>query len=235
MNDILLKKNHKKYFLLQRNEFFSKKQKRIRKIFGRYLFTNFFVSYLNPLSKLNIKLNEEFNKEFKQILNFLPSNISNVLDIGSGLGIINIFLNNYYKDIDFTLIDKNFIEKKVSYGFDEKGQFYNDFEVTLDFLKTNGLSEEKLNLINVDDINKINKNFDFVISLLSLGYHYPLNQYIEFLKKNTHKKSTFIFDVADEYNDFNKISKMFEYVKVIKKNLEVKQSYTRICCIGLKK
>ena len=93
MKDILLKNKHKKYFLLQRNEFFSDKQKKIRKIFGRYLFTNIFVSYFNPIKNLNIKLNQEFKKEFDEIINYLPQKSQNILDIGSGLGIINIFLS----------------------------------------------------------------------------------------------------------------------------------------------
>ena len=234
MKDILLKNKHKKYFLLQRNEFFSDKQKKIRKIFGRYLFTNIFVSYFNPIKNLNIKLNQEFKKEFDEIINYLPQKSQNILDIGSGLGIINIFLNNFYEDAYFTLIDKNYVEKKVLYGFDERGQFYNDFNITFDFLKSNGIKEEHLDLVNVDSIKKINKKFDLVISLLSLGYHYPLQQYIEFLKKNSHKKTVFIFDLAEEYNDFTIITKMFYHTTIIKKNSSVKQSYNRLCCIGLK-
>ena len=228
MKDILLKNKHKKYFLLQRNEFFSDKQKKIRKIFGRYLFTNIFVSYFNPIKNLNLKLNQEFKKEFDEIINYLPQKNQNILDIGSGLGIINIFLNNFYEDAYFTLIDKNYVEKKVSYGFDEIGQFYNDFNITFDFLKINGIKEEHLDLVNVDSIKKINKKFDLVISLLSLGYHYPLQQYIEFLKKNSHKKTVFIFDLAEQYNDFNIITKMFYHTTIIKNNSSVKQSYNRL-------
>ena len=146
MKDILLKNKHKKYFLLQRNEFFSDKQKKIRKIFGRYLFTNIFVSYFNPIKNLNLKLNQEFKKEFDEIINYLPQKNQNILDIGSGLGIINIFLNNFYEDAYFTLIDKNYVEKKVSYGFDERGQFYNDFNITFDFLKIKVITYFSINI-----------------------------------------------------------------------------------------
>ena len=144
MKDIILNNRHKKCFLLQRNHFLSNAQKNIRKLFGRYLFTNLFVFFFNPIEKLNHKLNQEFRLEFNEMFNYLPKNINNVLDIGSGLGIINIFINdNFNNDVDFTLIDKNYIEKKVSYGFDEKGQFYNDFNVTLNFLTINGNKKKK--------------------------------------------------------------------------------------------
>ena len=236
MREIILNNRHKKYFLLQRNHFLSDTQKNIRKLFGRYLFTNLFVFFFNPIEKLNHKLNQEFRVEFNEMFNYLPKNINNVLDIGSGLGIINIFINdNFNNDVDFTLIDKNYIEKKVSYGFDEKGQFYNDFNVTLNFLTINGIKEEKLNLINVDSKHIINKKFDLVISLLSLGYHYPINQYVEFFKKNTHRDTKFIFDIAEEYNDFNEIAKMFHSIDIIKKSFEKRHNYLRVCCVGFKK
>ena len=235
MKDIILKNSHKKYFLLQRNQYLSNTQKRLRKLFGRYLFTNLFILFFNPIKKLNHKLNQDFLEEFNEISNYLPKKNQNVLDIGSGLGIINIFINDYYNNIiNFTLIDKNYTEKKVSYGFDEKGQFYNDFNVTLDLLTNNGISQEKLNIISVESKHTINKKFDLVISLLSLGYHYSIDQYLEFFNKNTHRNTRFIFDIAKEYNDYNKISKMFYSIKIIKHSNELRHNYLRVCCEGFK-
>ena len=40
--------------------------------------------------------------------------------------------------------------------------------------------------------------------------------------------------LAEQYNDFNIITKMFYHTAIIKKNSSVKQSYNRLCCIGLK-
>lgn len=235
MRDIILKNKHKKYLLLQRNQYLSNTQKRLRKLFGRYLFTNLFILFFNPIEKLNHKLNQDFNEEFNEISNYLPKKNQNVLDIGSGLGIINIFINDYYNSIiDFTLIDKDYTEKKVSYGFDKKGQFYNNFYATRDLLTSNGISKEKLNIINVESKHTINKKFDLVISLLSLCYHYPIEQYLDIFKKNTHRNTKFIFDIAKEYNDYVEISKMFYSIKIIKHSTELRHNYLRVCCEGFK-
>ena len=235
MKIINLNNRYKRYFLLQRNSYLSKSQQKIRKIFGRYLFTNFFVFFFNSIFKINKRLNKEFDIEFNQIINFLPKDVNYILDIGSGLGIIDIYLNNHFNNIPkFTLIDKTRLEKKVSYGFDSQGQFYNNFDLTLDFLKDNGIDRERINLIDVDSKEAVDKNFDIVISLLSMGYHYPINQYLDILTKHTHKNTIFIFDIADEYNNFDLISKMFESVRVIYKSQEIRHNYTRICCKCLK-
>ena len=234
MQTINLKNKHKRYFLLQRNSFLSKFQKKIRKIFGRYLFTNFFIFFFNSIFKINKRLNNEFDIEFNQLKKFLPRNVNYILDIGSGLGIIDIYLNNHFNNVPkFTLIDKTHLEKKVSYGFDNRGQFYNNFDLTLDFLKENGINGERINLIDVDLKESICNNYDLVISLLSMGYHYPVDQYLEILKKNTNKNTIFIFDIADEYNNFNDISQLFEEVNIIYKSQEIRHNYVRILCKSL--
>jgi len=231
---ILIKKKHKKYFLLQRNNYLTSIQKKIRKIFGRYLFTNFFINFFNPISKINYKLNNEFESEFKQLIKYLPNKVENVADIGCGLGIINILINNHFnKKIDFTLIDRDKIESKVSYGFDPKGQFYNNFKLTSDLLIGNGIKKERLNLIDVNNKNNLTTKFDLVISLLSMGYHYPITQYLKFFIKNTHKKTIFIFDIANEHTKFEEISKIFVSTQIIKHSSEIRHNYTRICCKGL--
>ena len=219
-----------RYFLLQRNNYLSPFQKKIRKLFGRFLFTNFFI-FFNSISRINSKLDKESKIEFNELINFLPSKINNVVDIGSGLGIINIFLEKHFTNkINFTLIDKNRIEKKVTYGFCTEGEFYNNFSLTADFLKNNGINMNQIKLIDSDDKNIINNKFDLVISLLSMGYHYPINQYLSFLKKNTHINTIFIFDVSLENEEINKISQLFKIVEIIKKSKEVRHNYIRVCC-----
>jgi hypothetical protein len=235
MSTINLTNKYKRYVLLQRNSYLSSFQKKIRKLFGRYLFTNFFVNYFNPISKINNNINKDFDKEFNQMLFFLPKKLNNILDIGSGLGIINVYLNNFYNNTpEFTLIDKTQIEKKVSYGFDSKGQFYNNFDLTLDFLESHGIDIKKINLVNADLKNEINKNFDLVISLLSMGYHYPITQYLDILRFKTNKDTVFIFDIADEYINIENIKKLFGSVKIIHKSHEIRHNYLRICSKDLK-
>ena len=235
MKKIILKNHHKKYFLLQRNAYLSDFQKVLRKKLGRYLFTNLFVNYFNPIKNINNKLNKDFKLEFDAISKFFPKEVDSMLDIGSGLGIIDIFISYYFNNnLNITLIDKNRIEKKVSYGFNAKGQFYNNFDLTLDFLKSNGLDDERIDFVDADSKDSINKNFDLVISLLSMGYHYPINQYLKMLRSNTNKNTVFIFDIADEYTGLDLIKNTFGSVDIIYKSKEIRHNYLRVCCKYLK-
>ena len=227
---------HKRLFLLQRNAYLSKTQTKIRKLLGRYLFTNIFINFFNPISNINSKLNNEISLEFNELKPFLPNQVKKVADIGCGLGIIDIFLYFHYaQSPQFTLIDKNFIEKKVSYGFNKQGQFYNNFQTTIDFLESHGLKKNSIITFDKDNIDKIDIKFDLVISLLSMGYHYPLTQYLRFLKKNTHQDTVFIFDIAKEYNKISDIRSLFNEVEIIKESEEIRHNYIRICCKKLLK
>ena len=114
---INLNKISNKLILLQRNELLSEKQKFLRKRFGRFLFTNFFIHFFQ-INNLNNSVKNLFEKEYETIKDFLPNNVSNILDIGCGLGIINIFLNKKYNhNTQFFLIDKDRVDIKIKYGF----------------------------------------------------------------------------------------------------------------------
>ena len=232
---IKIHKKHQKYFLLQRIDLISEKQKLIRKKFGRFLFTNFFVNFFISQSEIENKININFLKEFKSIEKHLPNNPKNILDIGCGLGIINIFLNEFYLyNCNFTLMDKNYIDKKVIYGFNNNSESYNKLEITKDFLMLNNFKSDQLELINIDENFTINKKYELIISLFSMGYHYSIEKYIDIIKKNSTRNTKVIFDLSLEYNELDKIKKYFDKIVIIKKDDSVKQNYLRLLCSGIK-
>ena len=101
---------------------------------------------------------------------------------------INIFLNDYYsKKSNFILIEKNYVDKKVAYGFENNSESYNKLERTKDFLILNDFKTEQLELINADENFVINKKYELIISLFSMGYHYSIENYIDIIKKNQQK------------------------------------------------
>ena len=60
---VKINKRHQKLLLLQRIDLISEKQRTIRKKFGRFLFTNFFVNFFNSQKEIENKINDEFLKE----------------------------------------------------------------------------------------------------------------------------------------------------------------------------
>jgi hypothetical protein len=211
-----LTKLAKKLLLLQRNELLSDRQVFYRKKFGRFLFTNCFIhlGQKENLTDLSFKL---FEKEYNIIKNYLPNKTHNIMDVGCGLGIINIFLQQHYKNnLKYFLIDKNKIDLKIKYGFQDNYESYNDLLETKKLLNSNGIKNENIFMIDAEKQIVIDQKIDFVISLKSMGYHYPYEMYLSLLKKVASDNCTFIFDLASKkYKDLETIKKHFREYRVI--------------------
>ena len=212
---INLNKISNKLILLQRNELLSEKQKFLRKRFGRFLFTNFFIHFFQ-INNLNNSVKNLFEKEYETIKDFLPNNVSNILDIGCGLGIINIFLNKKYNhNTQFFLIDKDRVDIKIKYGFSKNYESYNSLNETKNILLANGLINEQIILKNADKDIEINQKIDFILSLKSMAFHYPIENYLELFSKICTKNTEFIFDISTERYKISDLQKYFEKIEII--------------------
>ena len=230
---IYLNKISRKLILLQRNELLSDKQKYLRKRFGRYIFTNFLINYFQK-NKLEILTEELFQNELNIFEKYLPSYVENIMDIGCGLGILNIFVNRKYQNNpNFYLLDKNTIDSKIKYGFSKNYESYNDLKETKNILLKNGLSKEQIFIKNVDEEFSINNKIDLVISLKSMGYHYPIENYMELLQKTCNYKTIFIFDVVGEKYTIEALKEKFKEVKIIYEENSI-HTLKRVCCFGLR-
>jgi hypothetical protein len=223
----------KKLLLLQRNELLTEKQNFLRKKYGRFLFTNFLIHYFQ--NKNIEKICEElFRNEISTIEKFLPKNIKNIMDVGCGLGIINIFLNEVYrKKPNFYLLDKNRIDSKIKYGFSSNYESYNDLNETRKILLDNGLENSKINIFDVDEKINIEKKIDLVLSLKSMGYHYPFKNYISLFAKCCTEDTIFIFDIFSNQYEVSFFKKYFDYVEVIYSEESI-HPLKRLCCKAFK-
>ena len=230
---IKLNSKSKKLLLLQRNELLTKTQNLIRKKFGRFLFTNFFINYFQnqDLEKITEEL---FLKELNTFKNFLPNSVNTIMDIGCGLGIINIYLNKFFeKKPIFFLLDKNRIDRKIKYGFSLNYESYNDLNETKNILLENEINSDCVHLFDVERQFQINKKIDLVISLISMGYHYPINSYIELFRNCCTKNTVFIYDIGENQYDENYLKTIFDDVKIIYEE-NTNNVLKRVCCKNFK-
>ena len=226
---IKLNPKSKKLLLLQRNELLTARQNWLRKTFGRLIFTNFFVNYfqVQNFEKITEKL---FYKEFETFKKYLPNSVENIMDIGCGLGIINIYLNEFFeKKPVFFLLDKNRVDRKIKYGFSSNYESYNDLNETKNILLNNNIDTNRINLFDVEKQFLITKKMDLVISLKSMGYHYPINTYIELLRNCCTKDTVFIFDIGDNQYDENYLRTIFQDIKIIYEE-KTNNVLRRLCC-----
>jgi hypothetical protein len=230
---ISLNRISKKLLLLQRNELLSKKQYWLRKRFGRFIFTNFFVNYFQ-VEDIEKRTKELFQKEIELIKDYLPKKAENIMDIGCGLGIINIFLNKIYNNqTNFYLLDKNKIDKVIKYGFSSDYESYNDLKETRNLLINNDIKPSSINTLDVEKDFKIDAKIDIVISLKSMGYHYPIDQYLRLFQTCCDENTSFIFDVSEGYYNESLFKKHFESVDVIYEEKSI-HSLKRLLCTKFK-
>ena len=229
---ISLNRISKKLLLLQRNELLSKKQNWLRKRFGRLIFTNIFVNYFQ-IQDIEKRTEELFRREIEAIKDYLPKNVENIMDIGCGLGIINIYLNQIYNNQpNFFLLDKNRIDKEIKYGFSSEYESYNDLNQTKNLLLNNNVNS--LHTIDVEKDIKIENKIDLVISLKSMGYHYPIDQYLKLFRTCCDDNTCFIFDVSEGYYNASLLKKYFDVVDIIYEEKSI-HSLKRLFCTKFKK
>ncbi len=211
--------------VLQRIELLGNLQKRFRKIFGRYFFSVFLSKYFinpNEISKNYFNL---MKTELTLIDKYINKN-DRILSIGSGIGGLEILIHNKFNN-HISFIEKNYISKKIKYGWDKKNkEAYNNLELLKKFLLNNGFKREKFNLFDFDKNNFPQEKFDLIISLYSLDYHYEFNLYKDYLDKVMKSGTILIFDtIRPDY-----FKNIFKNVEVIKQDFYTVHKSKRIIC-----
>jgi len=219
--------NEARLIVLQRIELCSDFLIKVRKLFGRYIFSNFITKFFLDSETIGKSYYDRMSEEFKTLENHINHKDKNFLSIGGGMGGLEVILNNNCEVNFFDFIERNFVSKKVVYGWsDNNSEAYNNLNLQTEFLVKNGLPMEKFKVFDFDKDSLPSKKFDVVISLYSLDYHYDFNQYAKYLKDNTHKESKIIFDTVRP--DFFK--NIFKDVVILSETTKRVHSSKRLLC-----
>ena len=227
MNKFTLDKESARLIVLQRIELLQSFQKKLRKLFGRYIFSNFFLKFFVNTNQIGEKYFYIMKKEYETIENEVKFSNKKYLSIGGGLGGLELIINMETKNNFFYFIEKNYVSKKVKYGWDDKNlEAYNNLQLVEKFLIKNGLNINKFKIYDFDTNNFPNEKFDFIISLYSLDYHYNFNIYLKYLKKISNDQTKIVFDTirADYFKN------IFKNVKIIQSVDNTVHKSKRIIC-----
>ncbi|MDA7751759.1 hypothetical protein N8895_00525 [Candidatus Pelagibacter sp.] len=215
--------------ILQRIELISSFLKKIRKLFGRNFFTNIVTKYFLNSKQIGIKYYEAMQSEFLTFKEYIDFNKDEYfLSIGGGLGGLELIINENLQNKNYHFIERNFISKKVVYGWSGKvnNEAYNDLNIQKSFLEINGMKPSQINIFDYDKDKLPDQKFDVIISLLSLDYHYDFEIYIEYLRKISNLNTKIIFDtIRPDY-----FLKIFKNVKVIATQDNTTHKSKRILC-----
>ena len=228
MNSFVLPKKAARLIVLQRIELAGNILKKIRKLFGRYFFSNFITKYFLDSVKIGNEYYKIMHDEFLTIKKFISDDDNLFLSIGAGVGGLEAIINQNLPEKNYFFIEKNYISKKVKYGWtgQSKSEAYNSLDIQKEFLLANKMNDQQINIIDFDEGNLPMKKFDIITSFFSLDYHYDFHLYSDYLKKVSKKNTKIIFDTIRA--DFFK--KIFKNVEIIKSRSDTVHKSRRIMC-----
>jgi len=229
MDKFLLSNKAARLIILQRIELINPTLKKIRKLFGRYIFSNVVTRYFLNKNLVGKDYYTAMNNEFMTFEKFINKKEDQFfLSIGSGVGGLEAIMNNSLYNKTYYFIERNYISKKVKYGWGGKvnDEAYNSLNEQKKFLQTNGMKDSQINIFDFDQDNLPIIKFDVVISLLSLDYHYDFGIYMDYLKKISKPNTKIIFDTirADYFDN------IFKNVEVIDVQQNTVHKSKRILC-----
>lgn len=140
-------------------------------------------------------------KDFSMIERFLPEQCSEVLDIGCGLGLVDLYIHHHYNtDINFTLVDANdtIVDTHRIRGFNKNYVFYNSMSYVQQFLVNNGIRKDNLELVNIMTQKFVTeKKYDVILSFLACGWHFSIETYMDIFENNLSDNGVLILDIRN--------------------------------------
>ncbi len=141
------------------------------------------------------------HEEYKEIAPLLEKLApKRIADIGCGYGFFDLFAAKHLK-CEVLLIDLETNDRR-NFGFEAEGAAYSSLAKARALLLANGVSDKKITLLNPQaTAPESAKPVDLVVSLLSCGFHYPVDTYLPFLAKVLKPGGTAIFDLRERTAD----------------------------------
>jgi len=155
---------------------------------------------------------KDIHSDFAMIAPHLPAGTRSVLDIGCGVAGIDILIYHHFKKTApaIHLLDKSHIDANVFYDFKSKGAFYNSLAKAREFLAANGVPEDKVHTHEVGEDGRIGAGrFDVALSLISWGFHYPLDVYLDQVCAQLNPGGRVIVDIRKNTAGFDLLNQKF--------------------------
>lgn len=137
------------------------------------------------------------------------------IDIGCGIGGVTVALANLKPEMHFYMYDQD--GQEVQAGMHKCDQFGNSKQYTLEFIERFAEND------NVEFVDKLNKKqgVDTVMSFLSMGFHYPVEQYRSYINAVLSEAGLLLIDERKRHElkmrNFRKVGEIPTHNKAIRK------------------
>ena len=168
------------------------------------------INHIQDRQAFEAAYNKGLQELLAVILPYVPAGMKRSIDIGSGMGGIDILLHNLFKHDVFLLdaLDTPPVCTKHDRPFNNKN-------VLLEFWHEN--EKNRIFYYSPEDASKpIKVKFDLILSVGSYCFHYSPELYLDFVKASCHEDTVLIFDVRNRHADWLEILRdNFKEVAVI--------------------
>jgi SAM-dependent methyltransferase len=148
--------------------------------------------------------------EWDSILPFLPETVEVVADIGCGIGGIHEFSGTHFTDLRrIYLIDKPESAGPIYYGFHTTGSAYNELDLSVAYLRSVNVRQEIIYPIDLNLDTLPEDRFDLVLSLLSWGFHFPVDTYLEYITRHLAEAGVLIIDIRNQTDGLECLDRCF--------------------------
>lgn len=149
---------------------------------------------------LGRRYGEMMGAEFAEITPHLPLRAAAVLDIGCGVGGLDVLLSRHYAQQggapQLYLVDKTEVSPRIYYGFHPSAAVYNSLAVTGELLAANGVDAAHVHLIDAADFAaQVPGGLDVALSLYAWGFHFPVDTYLDAVHERLRPGGVLILDV----------------------------------------
>lgn len=138
----------------------------------------------------------DMERIFDHMRGFLPKSADSVLDVGGGLGGMALRLSQHYGEATKVIVYDRDGDEGSKVGWHEKAEEfgpYNSLALTEEFLKMRGCT--RLEVVNADLEPLSAGPHNVVVSLLSMGFHYPVSAYLNQIYAALAPGGVLMFDV----------------------------------------
>jgi SAM-dependent methyltransferase len=158
-------------------------------------------------------------QDYHVIRPYLPETAASVLDVGCGIAGIDAALFKHYGGLpQLYLLDRTETSNAgFEYGMGGVHRFYNSLELAQQFLTANGVNPAQIHLLDAQPGFTFDKthHFDLVISLISWGYHYPVETYLDQVYDRMNPGGHLILDVRKGHGGEDQLRSRFGNLQII--------------------
>lgn len=167
------------------------------------------IAHIKDFENWRRAYNKSTWEQYTDIIPHIPSSCSSSLDIGSGLGGIDVLLSKHYgTGCKVELLDGEHYDAVVK----RHNQPFSNHAVMRNFLEANGVSNYAISSPETAGP----KIHDLIISMSAYCFHIHPDTYIDLVRKSCDRKTICIFRVRKESGYLDYLRQHFRDVYVIK-------------------